>query len=156
MRLVHGLHLRRFMSRPEPVLNGRLVIADDSAEMRSLVREAVGDQFGEVIEAANGRELFWTLLRSEFTAHAPANTSVIVTDQYMPEYDGLSVIGAFRELQPHAPAILITAFPSEAMQRRAAEVGAVMLAKPFSTAALRGLVRDVTGRRTGGHGDARI
>jgi len=123
--------------------------------MRSLVREAVGDQFGEVVEAANGRELFWTLLRSEISG-APANASVIVTDLCMPEYDGLSVIDAWRELHPSAPAILITAFPSEAVRRRAAELGAVMLAKPFSTATLRGVVRDVTARSSGGHGDARV
>jgi|MudIll2142460700_1097286.scaffolds.fasta_scaffold249436_2 CheY-like chemotaxis protein len=125
----------------------RLVIADDSAEMRWLVRSAIGNEFGEVVEAADGRELFWTLLRSEVTAKA--DDDVIVTDLVMPTYDGLDVLGAWRELYPDAPAILITAFPSDAVRRRARELGAVVLSKPFSTTALREVIREA------GHGERR-
>jgi CheY-like chemotaxis protein len=128
----------------------RLVIADDSAEMRWLVRTALGDDFGEVVEAADGRELFWTLLRSSFRSTADEEDQVIVTDLCMPAYDGLDVLDAWRDLYPHARAVLITAFPSEAVRRRAQEVGATLLAKPFSTSTLRSLVREVShGERNG-------
>jgi len=63
----------------EPALSGspretergrrrHLVIADDCAEMRQFVRDAVGPQFDDVIEVADGRALFWALLRSSFAA----------------------------------------------------------------------------------------
>lgn len=120
------------------------MIADDSAEMRWLVRAAVGAEFSEVVEAANGRELLWTLLRSELKARCLPERQVVVTDMCMPGYDGLDVLEAWREHHPENPAILITAFPSEAVRARAAKLGVVMLAKPFSTATLRRALQDVT------------
>ena len=128
------------------------MIADDSPEMRWLVRTAVGDQFGEIIEAENGRELFWWLLRADFRG-VPTNTNVIVTDLCMPEYDGLSVIDAWHELVPNGRAILITAFPSDAVRRRAAELGAIMLSKPVSTATLREVISELKRRQEAGHGN---
>ena len=119
----------------------RLVIADDSPEMRWLVRSAVGAEFAEVVEAADGRELFWELLRSSRTH---GENQVIVTDLCMPTYDGLEVLDAWLDLNPRVPTILITAFPSEAVRERAAQLGAVLLAKPFSTATLRAAVRVVS------------
>ncbi|MBX3160145.1 MAG: response regulator [Deltaproteobacteria bacterium] len=123
---------------------GRLVIADDSAEMRWLVRTAVGQEFAEVVEAADGRELLWTLLRTELRS-PEGPPDVVVTDLYMPGYSGLDVIDAWRELHPANPWILITAFPDDAVARRAARLGATMLAKPFSTAQLRNAVHAALG-----------
>jgi CheY-like chemotaxis protein len=126
----------------------RLVIADDSNAMRSLIREALAGDFHEVIEAEDGRDLFWTLLRENFAAPPGAvPRPVVVTDLCMPGYNGLEVIEAWRELQPNTPVILITAFPSDTVRERAARLGAVMLAKPFSTQALRTLVREITDAR---------
>lgn len=124
----------------------RLVIADDSNAMRSLIREALAGDFHEVIEAEDGRDLLWTLLRENFSAPpgAAPPRPVVVTDLCMPGYNGLEVIEAWRELQPNNPTILITAFPSDAVRERAARLGAVMLEKPFSTQALRTLVREIT------------
>jgi CheY-like chemotaxis protein len=127
----------------------RLVIADDSADMRSFVREAVGGEFREVIEVSDGRQLFWTLLRADFLGGSERDL-LIVTDLYMPAYDGLAVIDAWREVYPKAPAVLITAFPSDEVRRRASDLGAVMLAKPFSTADLKRVVHDIM---EGNHGN---
>ena len=136
-------------TQPNPRRPVRLVIADDSAEMRTLVREAIGDDFREVIEVSDGRQLFWTLLRSDFRGGSERDL-LIVTDLYMPAYDGLAVIDAWREVYPKAPAILITAFPSDEVRRRASELGAVMIAKPFSTAELKRAVHEIT---EGTHGN---
>ena len=122
----------------------RLVIADDSAEMRWLVRSAVGEQFSEVVEASNGRDLMWTLLRAELQSRCLPTRQVVVTDLCMPGYDVLEVLESWRELHSDNPMILITAFPSEAVRQRAASLGVVILAKPFSTAALRRVLHDVT------------
>lgn len=121
----------------------RLVIADDSPEMRWLVRAAAGEQFSEIVEAANGRDLLWTLLRGEIKARCLPERQVVVTDMCMPGYDGLDVLEAWREQHPTHPAILITAFPDDTVRERAEKLGIVMLAKPFSTATLRRVLRDV-------------
>ncbi len=119
----------------------RLVIADDSAEMRWLVRNAVGKQFADVVEVADGRELLWTLLRSSF-ASAPGRTPelVVITDLCMPAYDGLDVLDAWRDVARDVPTILMTAYPSDAVYARAAQIGAFVLAKPFAAATLRSIV----------------
>jgi len=118
------------------------VIADDSPDMRWLVRTAVGDAFGEVVEASDGRELMWALLRNEF-ATDESEHPVVITDLSMPGYDGLDVIEAWHELAPRGLTILITAYPSEAVRARARAAGAVMLAKPFRTSALRDAIREL-------------
>jgi len=122
----------------------RLVIADDSAEMRWFVRSAIGAEFREVVEAADGRELFWTLLRSGFAEKELDRRDLVITDLCMPTYDGLDVLDAWGDLEQRVPTILITAFPSDAVRKRAKELGVPLLAKPFSTAALRKAVREVS------------
>jgi len=121
-----------------------LVIADDSAEMRQLVRDAVGPQFDDVIEVVDGRALFWALLRSSFlAADATAPELVLITDVAMPAYDGLQVLDAWRDAEHWVPTIVITAFPSESVRARAQDLGVILLAKPFSITTLRQLVHDV-------------
>ena len=130
----------RRAAAPDP--RWRLVIADDDAAMRGLVRFAVGAWFDEVVEVGDGRALLWDLMASWFAStpgHAPH--ALIVTDLHMPLYSGLDVADAWREVQPEVPVLLITAFPSAEQDRRAREVGAAMLAKPFSLAELRGAVK---------------
>ena len=122
----------------------KLVIADDSPEMRWFVRSAIGSDFREVVEAANGRELLWALLRSRFSARDLDHRDVVITDLCMPAYDGLDVLDAWRDREFRVPTILITAFPSEAIRQRARDLNVVVLAKPFSRAALRQALQDVT------------
>jgi CheY-like chemotaxis protein len=117
----------------------RLVIADDSAEMRWLVRATIGDQFAAVVEADDGRALLWALLR---TSLAERRDLFVITDLAMPGYHGLEVLEAWRALERDAPTIVITAFPSQAVRDRAAELGVIVLAKPFSTQALRATIEE--------------
>jgi len=124
------------MPRPQ-----RLLIADDSAAMRTLVREAIGHRFSEILEAADGRDLLWTLMRSEVASH---EYPLVVSDLCMPGYDGLDVLEAWRDLYPTHPTVLITAFPSQAIRERAAQLDIVLLAKPFSTSALRRVIAEVS------------
>jgi CheY-like chemotaxis protein len=123
----------------------RLVIADDSREMRWFVRSAIGGEFREVVEAANGRELLWTLLRSRFSAKELDHRDLVITDLSMPAYDGLEVLDAWQDRAASVPTILITAFPSAAVHQRAKDLGVIVLAKPFSRAALRQALREAMG-----------
>jgi CheY-like chemotaxis protein len=126
----------------------RLLIADDSPEMRWLVRASVGDRFATVIETVDGRQLMWTLLRLFTQAPAEVSDLVVITDLCMPAYDGLAVLEAWRELACDVPMILLTAFPSATVRARAEDLGAFVLAKPFQAATLRLLVGGILdGRR---------
>ncbi len=55
----------------------------------------------------------------------------------MPGYDNLEVIDAWRERRPGGRAVVITASLDDTIRRRAAELGATVLEKPFSISALR-------------------
>ena len=122
----------------------KLVIADDSPEMRWFVRSAIGAEFREVVEAANGRELLWTLLRSQFAAKDLDHRDLVITDLCMPAYDGLEVLDAWGDRKHSVPTILITAFPSEDIRQRAKALNVIVLAKPFSRAALRQALDETT------------
>jgi CheY-like chemotaxis protein len=130
----------------------RLVIADDSTEMRRFVRRAVGPAFAEVVEVCDGRELFWTLLRARFEAEPASPELVVITDVAMPGYNGLDVLDAWGDDASRVPTIVMTAFPSEQVRARAALLGVTLLAKPFSLTRLRRVVDDVL-EAPGGGGD---
>jgi DNA-binding response OmpR family regulator len=112
----------------------RVLVADDSAEQRWTLRLALSMMGFDVTEAADGRELFWALERAD---RKPAEEpELVIADVYMPAYNGLDVLGAWADSTPKHPLIVITAFPDQTLKRRVHELGALMLAKPFTLAAL--------------------
>lgn len=124
-----------------------LIIADDNAHMRWLVRMAFREQFEEIIEAADGRELFWHLVHCS-THGRPSNEVVVITDIRMPTYSGLDVLGAYDELGYHPTTIVMTSFPDSQAYAETRRAGGVLVPKPFATAEL---VR-VVGRALGAEG----
>jgi CheY-like chemotaxis protein len=124
-----------------------LVIADDDADMRSLVRAALAGEFPDAIELASGRDLFWHLLRASFASiRAPARPLLVVADVRMPGYTGLEVLDAWQNDDRDVPFVVITSFPDESVRARVAELGATLVPKPFTRAALRDAVRDARRR----------
>jgi two-component system NtrC family response regulator/two-component system nitrogen regulation response regulator GlnG len=120
------------------------VIADDSAEMRSFVRSALAADHDDIVEAADGRELLWQLLRHEFKGGRLGRPPmVVITDVRMPWYDGLQVVEALREIDPRIPVIVITAFPDDAVRAEVTRLHAILLAKPFTRSQLRRAVAEV-------------
>ncbi len=101
--------------------------------MRWLIRSMVGEAFADVSEASDGRELFWQLMRA---AYIEDHSLLVIADVYMPVYDGLQVIDAFRYLGFHVPLLVITAFPNPEMRERVERLGIAMLPKPFTGAQL--------------------
>lgn len=128
----------------------RVIVADDSPEQRNLLRVILEGGGFEVIEAVDGRELFWALERSRRPrAMEPA---VVIVDVQMPVYNGLDVIEAWSEEPWPGACVVITSFPDDAITRRALALGATLLAKPFTSHQLTSLVR---GLIEGGEGDVR-
>ncbi len=67
---------------------------------------------------------------------------VVLTDFKMPGMDGLELVAAIHERRPDLPAVLMSAFPDEALQRRGAAQGIIdFVAKPFLASDLLARVR---------------
>ena len=118
----------------------RVLIADDSAEQRWTLRLALSMMGFEVTEAADGRELFWAT--AGLTRVASGEPDLVITDVYMPAYNGLDVLGAWCEPSSQHALVVITAFADEALKRRVAALGATLLPKPFTLAQLGRAVRE--------------
>jgi FixJ family two-component response regulator len=113
-------------------------VADDSPEQRSLVRDVLTSQGFDVVEVADGRELFWALERCSHSKEL--GDATIVADVVMPIYGGLDVLEAWSEVGHSHPLVVMTGFADDAVARRTRNLGAVLLSKPFP---LRDLARAV-------------
>lgn len=78
----------------------RLILVEDDAQVRGMLRETLQQEGYEVVEASNGREAV-TLYRQ-----APAD--LVITDIIMPEQDGVETIHALRREFPDVKVIAIS------------------------------------------------
>jgi DNA-binding response OmpR family regulator len=102
---------------------GRVLVVDDDADIRNLVRELLERQGYDVTDAANGREG----LRA-FYAGTP---DVVVLDVGMPEMDGFQTLERIRDLSD-VPVIMLTARTAELEKVRGLKAGADdYVTKPF-------------------------
>jgi len=103
------------MSKQPPL---RVVIADDVAELRELVRIKLELEPGcEVVgEAANGVEAV--------AVAAATQPDCILLDLAMPIMDGLQAIPEVRRVAPHARIAVLTGFDGNTVADTAAELGA--------------------------------
>ena len=107
----------------------RVLVAEDSKEMRRLLVWALEGRGFQVTEAADGPDLFFRLSTQ---ASPKASYDLLVSDVRMPHMTGLEVMqGLQRVKHLLPPTILITAFGDEHIHQRAAELGAVVVDKPF-------------------------
>ncbi|MEO6775391.1 MAG: response regulator [Kofleriaceae bacterium] len=124
-----------------------LIIADDNADMRNLVRSTLHRDFPDVIEAADGRQLYWQLLRSSIAPTVRAQPKfVVVADVCMPSFSGLDVLDAWHDGSALVPAVVITSFPDDEVRERVRQLGGILLAKPFTRTSLRDAVAEAARR----------
>ncbi|MFT3831000.1 MAG: PAS domain S-box protein [Opitutaceae bacterium] len=115
---------------PRKGRNRHILVVDDEAPVRDLIRRTLTQQGYRVSEAANGAEALVVLARAE------QSVDLIVTDLLMPVMDGASLI---HELHLHSPALPLIAISGNRGDRPAAAArNAVraVLAKPFDAATL--------------------
>ncbi|MGH3006601.1 MAG: response regulator transcription factor [Gaiellaceae bacterium] len=102
---------------------GRILVVDDDADIRSLVRELLERQGYDLQEAANGRDG----LRA-FYASAP---DLVILDVSMPELDGWQTLERIRDLSD-VPVLMLTARAAELEKVRGLKAGADdYVTKPF-------------------------
>lgn len=113
----------------------RAFLAEDDAELRSLLASVLHRAGYEVLVADDGAELLSYI--SAVSKREIPRPDVIVMDVRMPTHSGMALLAAMRFAEWDIPVVLMTAFPDERLRVHAALLGArAVLEKPLSAAAL--------------------
>jgi YesN/AraC family two-component response regulator len=95
----------------------RILIADDAADIRLLLRMYLSDSRLEVVgEATNGAEAV--------ELAAAEKPDAVILDLAMPVMDGLEAIPLIRERSPATKIVVLSGFEAERMAERAISLGA--------------------------------
>jgi excisionase family DNA binding protein len=102
----------------------RVLVVDDEANIRDLLKKALALADYDVDIAPDGQEALEYMKRNAY--------NLLITDLRMPGLDGLTVISEARRIQAGLPVIVVTGFSTEANAIQAANLGVSgYLTKPF-------------------------
>jgi two-component system cell cycle response regulator CpdR len=119
----------------------RIALAEDDADMRAMVADALRRDGHHVIELATGADLLVCIARLYRQRDPDAPLDLLVSDIRMPVVTGMEILRGIRDAHLVIPVILMTAFGDAATRREAESLDAVLLEKPLSLSDLRGEVR---------------
>lgn len=113
---------------------GRILIVDDEPNMRRILASNLRQDQHHILEAGGVEEAQRSLAANDF--------DVVITDQKMPDGEGLTVLASARENDPTLPVILLTAVATIELAVESMRNGAFdFLAKPFQPEVVRATVR---------------
>lgn len=115
-----------------------ILIVDDSPSVRRMVSMTLKGAGYTVVEADDGR--------TALTVAQQSRPDIVITDQNMPNLDGIGFIKAFRALPQAAgvPVIFLSTETAEAVKQQARAVGAIgWMTKPFDDQKLLSVVSRV-------------
>lgn len=119
-----------------------ILIVDDSAYMRGMVRGILKMDGYKVVEAEDGAKGLQSAKAEE--------PDCIVLDLIMPGIDGLKILSVLHENVPKVPVIVLTADIQESVRRQCLGLGAVaFINKPPKESELRSAVKKVLGLKGG-------
>jgi DNA-binding NtrC family response regulator len=126
--------------------HGTILVADDSEEMRELVRAWLARKNHDVtiITAKNGHEVLAMIETLFADGPEQAGPLVVITDYRMPGVDGLSLLDSLAASPFPVPCIVMTSFGDPAMHERFARHGAfASFDKPLDLDRLAAVAADV-------------
>lgn len=94
----------------------KLLLVDDHAEIRRLLRRLLSDLSTDIVECADGREAI-----SAYTEHQP---DWVLMDVELPGQDGLTATRQIKAKFPQANILIVTNFDEPALRHAAQAVGA--------------------------------
>jgi DNA-binding NtrC family response regulator len=113
---------------------GRILLVDDEPNMRRILASNLRQDQHEIWEAGGVQEAQRSLAANDFDA--------VITDQKMPDGEGLAVLASAHENDPTLPVILLTAVASIELAVESMRSGAFdFLTKPFQPEVVRATVR---------------
>jgi two-component system chemotaxis response regulator CheY len=114
--------------------NGRVLIVDDEADVRKVVRMTLQKAGYDILEAENGEKAIETINSGENRLLL----DVLICDIRMPKINGVEAIAYFRANYPRVPVIVLTGFPDADMATSMLRQGVVdYLVKPVEGEKLR-------------------
>ena len=117
-----------------------ILVVDDDADMRKLLRDFLQPHGYGVIEAASGEEAM-LLVESEVIG-------IVILDKEMPGMNGLDLLSFLQRRCPSLPVIFITAFGGPQVAEESRRRGAARyMEKPFRVRSIVETVQDVIRRR---------
>ena len=117
-----------------------VLVVDDDADMRKLLKDFLQPNGYDVIEAANGQDAM-LLVESE-------NVDVVVLDKEMPGMNGLDVLSFLHHRCPWLPVIFVTAFGGPQVAEESRRRGAMeYVEKPFRVRSIVETIQNVVRRR---------
>ena len=129
--------------------NRKILIADDEARMRALVRDYLRMKGFQVLEAENGREALKVFQREP-------DIALILLDVMMPEMDGFETLKELRHISD-VPVLMLTARAEEQDELQGFSLGAdEYIAKPFSPKVLLARIDAILKRTSAGTGDEQL
>ena len=113
-----------------------ILVADDDASIRSLLKQLLSDEGYSVVEATTGNEVVEKV--------KDTNPDLVIMDVRMPELDGIEALSKLKVSSPKTSVLIMTAFGSSNNAIRAMELGAFdYITKPFELDKISHTVRRV-------------
>lgn len=129
--------------------NRKILIADDEARMRALVRDYLRMKGFQVLEAENGAEALAVFEREP-------DIALVLLDVMMPEMDGFETLKELRHISD-VPVLMLTARAEEQDELQGFSLGAdEYIAKPFSPKVLLARIDAILKRTSTGAGDEQL
>ena len=109
----------------------RILVAEDSYEMRRLIATTLDAHGYDVVEARDGMELL-DLIEASALRGSEDRYAAVISDVRMPWLSGMDVMAILNAASWPTPMILITAFGDDETHAEGNELGAIaVLDKPF-------------------------
>lgn len=109
------------------LMPGTILVVDDAAFMRMMIRDILEAEDYTVHEATNGAHAI--------EVYRETSPDMVTMDITMPELSGVEAVRSIREWDPEARIIMVSAMGQEAMIAEALEAGAMdFIVKPFQPA----------------------
>jgi CheY-like chemotaxis protein len=115
----------------------KILIVDDNAGMRRLLRRAVPGTASAVWECSDGAEAL--------AAYIERQPDVVLMDIRMPRMDGLTATRQICKFDPSARVVMVTDYDDEDLRTAAQEAGACGYALKQNLTGLPGLIDSVVG-----------
>ena len=113
---------------------GSVLLVDDEVYMRRILSSHLRQDHHQILEASGVEEAQRILAGNDF--------DVVITDQRMPDGDGLNVLASAHESDPTIPVIILTAVATIELAVESMRKGAFdFLTKPFQPEVVRATVR---------------
>jgi DNA-binding NtrC family response regulator len=117
----------------------RVLVVDDDAEMRALLRRTLEFDGHQVTELDRGTHVVETLRGAAF--------DLVILDKEMPGLTGFDLLPVLRREFPQLPVVLVTAFGGRHIATSAVRLGASRyLEKPFRLGQLRDAIEGIISR----------